>query len=200
MQCIHQLQPSTPSLARGLTPLWRSSQYILQLQPTGQSIDRNLAYTITTDRSEPGSNGNEGLLFIPWISSTTGASVSDCRVSITGHSYWGGCLPICWDAVGVSSNPSQLCLISVSHSAGDTLSAFLSPRQVEFLIDLKDKKNLGTNRITVYLSLSVKDQSIDIFQGGHEFFSKYHKYLNGFTDFGVELHVIIDRWQMRSHT
>ena len=46
----------------------------------------------TPGQSEPGSDGNEGVLRIPQSSSITGASPSNCLVSYTGYSLsgWGG--------------------------------------------------------------------------------------------------------------
>ena len=44
----------------------------------------------TPDQSEPGSDGNKGVLHIPQSASITGASPSDCLESNTGHSLWGG--------------------------------------------------------------------------------------------------------------
>ena len=39
---------------------------------------------------KPGSDGTEGVLRIPQSSSIAGTSLSDCLVSYTGHSLWGG--------------------------------------------------------------------------------------------------------------
>ena len=49
----------------------------------------------TPGYSEPGSNGNEGVLHSPQSTSITGASPSDCLVSYPKY------LPFCRDAVGV---------------------------------------------------------------------------------------------------
>ena len=65
-------------------------------------IDRALSGATTLGQSGPGSNGNEGILYIPQISSITGVSPSNCLVSYTGHSLEGWFLPLCRDAVGVS--------------------------------------------------------------------------------------------------
>ena len=45
-----------------------------------------LAGARTLDQSEPGSDGNDWVLYIPQNSSITGNSPSDCLVSYTGHS------------------------------------------------------------------------------------------------------------------
>ena len=45
-----------------------------------------LSGTTTSGQSEPGSNGNEGVLRIPQSSIITGASPSYCLVSLPGHS------------------------------------------------------------------------------------------------------------------
>ena len=47
-------------------------------------MDETLTGTTTPGLSEPGSNGNEQVLYIPQ-SSRNGASLSDCLVSNPGH-------------------------------------------------------------------------------------------------------------------
>ena len=49
-------------------------------------MDRTLSGATNPGKSEPGSNGNEGVLCISQSSSITGASPSDCLVSYLGHS------------------------------------------------------------------------------------------------------------------
>ena len=49
------------------------------------SIDRTLSGAIAPGQSEPGSDGNEGVLYIPQSSSNTRTSQSDCLVSYLGH-------------------------------------------------------------------------------------------------------------------
>ena len=44
-----------------------------------------LSGATTPSQSEPGSDGNEGVLRIPHSSRITGASPSDCLVSYLGH-------------------------------------------------------------------------------------------------------------------
>ena len=61
-------------------------------------IDRILLGATTPRQSGPGSDGNEGELWIPQSSSITGVSPADCVVSYARHSM-GGILPICRDAV-----------------------------------------------------------------------------------------------------
>ena len=51
-------------------------------------INRTQSGATTLGQSEPGSDGNEGLLRIPQSSSITEASLSYCLVSLTGHSLW----------------------------------------------------------------------------------------------------------------
>ena len=48
-----------------------------------------LSGATTPSESEPGSNGNKGVLRIPQSSSITGTSPSDCLVSYPGHSLRG---------------------------------------------------------------------------------------------------------------
>ena len=45
----------------------------------------NLSGSTTPGKSEPGSNGNEGVLRIPQSSSITGVSPSDCLISYPGY-------------------------------------------------------------------------------------------------------------------
>ena len=52
------------------------------IQPT----DRTLLDAITPDQSEPGSDGNKGVLHVPQSSCITETSPSDGFVSYTGHS------------------------------------------------------------------------------------------------------------------
>ena len=49
-----------------------------------------LSGATTPSQSEPGSDGNEGVLCIPQSSSITGTLPSDCLVSYLGHSLGGG--------------------------------------------------------------------------------------------------------------
>ena len=61
----------------------------------------------TMGQSEPGSNGNEGVLHIPQ-SSMNRTSPSDAFVSYPGHFLgvgWMVVLPLCRDAVGVFYGP-----------------------------------------------------------------------------------------------
>ena len=65
--------------------------------------DRALSGAGTLGQSEPGSNGNEGVLHIPQISKA-GTLPSDCLMSYPGHSLVGvgvGVWPFCKDAFGV---------------------------------------------------------------------------------------------------
>ena len=69
----------------GLTPLQRSSQCILQPQPTGQPIDRVLSGATTPGQSGSGNDGSEGVVYIPQSCSITGTSSSDCLMSYLEH-------------------------------------------------------------------------------------------------------------------
>ena len=68
-------------------------------------IDMSLSGTTTLGQSELESDGNEGVLHLSF-SSKTGASLSDCLMSYTGHSLGWGILALCRDAVGVFYCPS----------------------------------------------------------------------------------------------
>ena len=70
-------------------------------------INRTLSGATIPGQSEPGSDGNKGVLRIPQSSSITGASPSDCLVSYLGHSL-SGVLPLYREAVGVFYSPSRL--------------------------------------------------------------------------------------------
>ena len=74
---------------------------------------RALSGATTPGQSGPGSDGNEGVLRIPQISSTAGTSPSDCLVSYPGHSLGGRVLPLCRGAVSLFYSPSRLGNISV---------------------------------------------------------------------------------------
>ena len=63
-------------------------------------IDRNLSGTTTLGYCGPGSNSNEGVLYIPQNSSIIGASPLDL-----GH-LMGGVLPLCGEPVDVFYSPS----------------------------------------------------------------------------------------------
>ena len=52
-------------------------------------IDRTLSDATTPGQSEPGSDGNKGVLRFPQSSSITWASPWACLVSITENSLWG---------------------------------------------------------------------------------------------------------------
>ena len=56
-------------------------------------MDRTLSGVTTPGQSEPGSDGNKGVLRIPQSSSNTGTSPSDCLVSYSGNSLAGGSSP-----------------------------------------------------------------------------------------------------------
>ena len=71
-------------------------------------IDRTLSGATTSSQSGPGSDSNEGVLYIPQSSSITGTTLSDCLMSYEGHSLRGGVLPLCKDAIGVFYSPSWL--------------------------------------------------------------------------------------------
>ena len=56
-------------------------------------IDRTLSGVTTLSQSEPGSDGNKGLLCIPQMSSITGVSLSDYLISYPWHLSWGVSYP-----------------------------------------------------------------------------------------------------------
>ena len=68
------------------------------------SLIGNLSDATTPSQSEPGSDGNKGVLRIPQSSSIIGTSPSDCMVSYP----MGGVLPIYRDAVGIFYSPNRL--------------------------------------------------------------------------------------------
>ena len=57
-------------------------------------IDRILSGATISKHSEPGSDGNEGVLHIPQSSSMTGTSPSDCLVSYQDTLWGEGLTPL----------------------------------------------------------------------------------------------------------
>ena len=76
-------------------------------------IDRTLSGATTLSQSEPGNDGNEGVLCIPE------PLLSDYLMPYPGHLLWWG-LPFCRDAVGVFYSPSQLDLRPLEKSGQDS--------------------------------------------------------------------------------
>ena len=71
-------------------------------------IDGTLSSATTPGQSEPGGNGNEGVIHIPQISKA-GVLPSDGLMSYPGHiGAGGGVLPLHRDAVSVFYSLSQL--------------------------------------------------------------------------------------------
>ena len=71
-------------------------------------IDSTISYVITLDKSRLGSNGYEGVLYIPQ-SSGAGASSSDCLILFLSRTRFGGrSYPFCRDIVGIFNYPSQM--------------------------------------------------------------------------------------------
>ena len=66
-----------------------------------------LSGATTPAQRGPGSDGKEGVLYIPQTSSITGTSPSDCLVSYPRHTL-GVVLPLCNKAVDVFYSPSLL--------------------------------------------------------------------------------------------
>ena len=77
--------------------------------------------------SEPGSNGNEGVLRIPQNSSITEASPSDCLVSYLGHLL--GVLLLSRDAAGVFYRPNWLGQPRWGSLNPSAVSVFYNPHQ-----------------------------------------------------------------------
>ena len=57
-------------------------------------MDRALLGATIPGQSGPGSNGNEGVLYIPQSSNITETLPSDCLESYTGHSLGEGITPL----------------------------------------------------------------------------------------------------------
>ena len=68
-------------------------------------IDWALSDATTPGQGGSGSNGNEGVLHIPYSSSITGALPSDGLMAYPEHSL-GWVLPLWWDAVRVQPQPT----------------------------------------------------------------------------------------------
>ncbi len=90
------------------TVLFQPIQFFISIQfsPTCP-VNRTLLGASTPGQSEPGNDGNKGVLRIPQSSSIAGTSPSDCLVSYPGH-LLGGVLPLCREAVGVFYSPHRL--------------------------------------------------------------------------------------------
>ena len=71
-------------------------------------IDRTSSGASIPDQSGPGSDGNKWVVHFPQSSGISGASPSDYFVLYTGHSFGGGVLLFCRDAVSVFYSPSRL--------------------------------------------------------------------------------------------
>ena len=66
--------------------LFQTIQFSISIQFSSiGTIDGTLSGPTTPGQSEPGINGNEGVLHIPQNSSITGTSPSDCLVSYPGQ-------------------------------------------------------------------------------------------------------------------
>ena len=70
-------------------------------------IDGTLSGATTPSQLGPGSDSNEGILWIPQSSSLIGTLPSDCLASYPGH-LLGGVLPFSRGVVGVFYSPSWL--------------------------------------------------------------------------------------------
>ena len=86
-------------------PLVNSNQGLVLINP----YIGPLSASTTPDQNGPERDGNEGVLSIPQNSSITWTSPSDYLLLYTGHSLWGGVLPLCRGAVGVFNSSSLLC-------------------------------------------------------------------------------------------
>ena len=69
--------------------------------------DRTLSDVITLDQNEPGSDGDEEVLYISQRSNITGASPLDCLISYPGH-LLGGCYSSAEMQSVYSSAPADL--------------------------------------------------------------------------------------------
>ena len=81
-------QPFVYTQLNVITALFQTIQFRIITQFSSiWSIDRTLSVVTTLDQSEPGNDGNEGVLRIPQSTGITEASPSDCLVSYPGNSY-----------------------------------------------------------------------------------------------------------------
>ena len=91
------------------TVLFQVIQFSISMQFTSiWPIDRTLSDVPTPGQSGSGSDGNEGILYIPQISSITGTSPSDCLESYPGHMLEGGTYSSAEKPFGVFYSPSRL--------------------------------------------------------------------------------------------
>ena len=70
-------------------------------------IDRTLSDATTPGQSGSGSDGNEGVLYIPQGYNITGTSPSDCLVSYPGHSLGEGSYPSAEKQLVYSPTPAD---------------------------------------------------------------------------------------------
>ena len=70
-------------------------------------IDKTLSSATTSGQSGPGSNGNEGVLYIPQSSSIIGISLSDCLVPYPEHSLGRGSYPSAEKQLMYSTAPAD---------------------------------------------------------------------------------------------
>ena len=71
------------------------------------SIDRSLSGAIIPSQSGPGSDVNEGVLYISQSSSIIETLPSDCLVTYPGYSWGGGVLSFCRDQLVYSTAPAN---------------------------------------------------------------------------------------------
>ena len=97
-------------------------------------IYRTLSGATTLDQSEPGSDGNEGILCIPQSSSITEASLSDCLVSYPGHLLWESLTPVqrfSWYILQLEpTGPQDSCYGRVLSIYRDPINVFCSPNRL----------------------------------------------------------------------
>ena len=84
------IQLSMSTLSMSQTVQFQTIQFSISTQFSSiWTIDRSLSDATTQGLSGSWSDGIKGVLYIPYNSSITGTSLSDCFVSYTGHT-WGG--------------------------------------------------------------------------------------------------------------
>ena len=96
------------------TVLFQAIQFSISTQFSSVwPINRTLSGATTPGQSEPGTDGNEGVLHILQSSSITGHSLSDCLVSYAEHSLGVGSYPSIGKQSVYSATPTDWAIITL---------------------------------------------------------------------------------------
>ena len=122
-------------------------------------IDRTISGATTPGQSRPGSDGNEGVLYIPQSNSITGASPSDCLVSYPLRSFR-EVLPLYRDAVDVFYCPSRLDHSLVGYYSSAKMQSMYSKTPANWVIRWVGILLLCRDTVDVFYCPSRLDHSL----------------------------------------